>query len=166
MEKFDINSQLIKEIPKLNKLALLFTKNKMDAEDLVSDVCLKILENKELYKHNNKFSCWCSMILKNTFINKYRKDKIKNELFLDFDPYQVCEKFNIIQADTNILYDELIKQFDLSIFENKILYAYIMGYQYNQLSEIFELPEGTIKSKIFQARKKLKNKLSSNYLNC
>lgn len=156
----EIESALIKQLPKLKAQAFNLTKNVEDADDLVSELCLNVLSKKEYFKDNKNINGWFSVILKNIFINNYRKNQRKADIMVDFDPSQFKNKlFSTEETDSNIIYQELINQIDKDSVDYKLFIGFVNGYQYLQLAEIFELPEGTVKSKIHFFRKNLRNKI-------
>lgn len=151
-----IEDSLIKELPKLKNIAFKLTQNNEDAEDLVSETCVKILSNKEKFKEDTNIRGWFTIILKNNFINTYRR-KVR---------VPMCELFenttdNLLTecTDASTIYKEYLKEME-SNPDYKYFVAYLNGYQYNQIAEIFEINIGTLKSKIFAFRKELQAKLT------
>lgn len=151
-----IEDTLVKCLPELKSLAFSYTKNNENADDLVNETCLHILERKEFFKENKNIKGWFSVILRNIFINKYRKDSKSPISNVEFDPYQLKTLFTSEESDSNIIYKELYKYIDKSDELSKCFIAYLNGYKYNQIAEMFELPVGTVKSRIHIFKQKLK----------
>lgn len=130
-----------------------------DQEDLVQDTLLKILSNTDKFDGQN-IKGWSLCILRNTFINNFRKStNHKVDLVDDF--YSSYESFesesyqpNQGQSyDIDLLYDEINK---LEKSEKACISLRLKGYKYEEISYLLELNIGTVKSKIFYARNKIK----------
>ena len=151
-----IEDTLIEQLPKLKSLALLFTKNNQDADDLVNDTCLHILQRKHLFKENKNISGWFSIILKNLFINQYRRKQNSPIDRIDFDQYQLKTLFSSEESDSEIIYKELQNILDKDSLNYNCFIAFVNGYKYDQIAEMFELPISTVKSRIHIFKNKLK----------
>lgn len=131
-----------------------------DQEDLVQDTLLKILKNTDKFDGQN-LKGWSLCILRNTFINNFRKS-VTNKVELVEDFYSSYESFDQEsyqpyqgqQLDIDRLYGEIDK---LEKAEKACLSLRMKGYKYEEISYLLELNLGTVKSKIFYARNKLKN---------
>lgn len=139
--------------------ALMLTANKDDAEDLLQETTLRVLDNQNKYVDNINFKGWVLTIMRNIFINNYRK-VLRNQIFVDQseDLYHLnisqCSKVNTpeesmtikeINYAINSLTDELKVSFSM----------FIAGYKYSEISKKLNLPLGTVKSRIFFAKKEL-----------
>jgi RNA polymerase sigma-70 factor (ECF subfamily) len=143
--------------------ALTLTANKNDAEDLLQDTTLKVLDNWDKYVDNTNFKGWVLTIMRNIFVNNYRKvlrrqtviDQTEDLYFLNLsqeselegpeDTMTMKEIFFVI----NKLNDELKVPFSM----------YLAGYKYSEISNRMGLALGTVKSRIFFARKELQKSL-------
>lgn len=119
------------------------TRNKANAEDLTHDTFVKAFVSIESYTESN-FKGWLYTIMYNTFINNVKRDKHRYDLeMLDKDvvskPFDMID-FNRIQKD--------LEQF-------KELRLRSQGYHYKELAEMFNVPIGTIKTRIWWQRKRL-----------
>jgi RNA polymerase sigma-70 factor (ECF subfamily) len=139
--------------------AYMLTSNRDDAYDLLQDTTLKALDNQDKYIDNTNFKGWVFTIMRNIFINNYRKsarvatvvDTTDNLFHLNIsqdsglsspeDTYGVQE----ITAAINSCPDEYRIPFSL----------HVAGYKYNEIAEKMNLPLGTVKSRIFFARRRL-----------
>lgn len=121
--------------------AIKLTANRDDALDLLQDTTLKVLDNQEKFVDNVNFTGWVMTVMRNLFINNYHKivrdspDKV----------YQIQEITKAV-AELN---DEVKIPFSL----------FLNGYKYHEIAEQLNLPLGTVKSRIFFARKELQQKL-------
>lgn len=154
-----IQGQLNKINSSLRAFSLKLTGNNDDAEDLFQDTALRIITNAEKYRQGTNFKAWAITIMRNIFINNYRK-KVRRNLIIDQTP----NNYYINSGDKNVVNDgeQLIAFKELSAMVDKLpedfkvpfMMAY-QGYKYDEIAEELGSPLGTIKSRIFFARKKL-----------
>lgn len=143
----------------LRAFSLKLTGNHVDAEDLYQDTTLRIMTNVEKYKPNTNFKAWAVTIMRNIFINNYRK-KVRRNMIIDQTPnnYYINSGNKTVEnsGETNVAYGELMGMVDSlpSDFKVPFLMAH-EGYKYDEIADQLEAPLGTIKSRIFFARKKL-----------
>jgi RNA polymerase sigma-70 factor (ECF subfamily) len=148
---------------KLYTFALSLTANTEDAEDLLQETTLKALRNKEKFVDNVNFKGWMFTIMRNIFINNYRKvvnsqtlvDKTEDLYHLNlpqdsgFNTPDGAYSINEINKVINSFPDEYKKPFTM----------HVAGYKYKEIADDMELPIGTVKSRIFFARKRLMDQL-------
>jgi RNA polymerase sigma-70 factor, ECF subfamily len=151
----------------LHSFAYNLTKNTEDAKDLYQETSFRALSNRDKFQPGTNFKAWIFTIMKNIFINNYRK-KIKSNVILDTtdNQYYLNSGNHAIgnAAETDIMMKELgvmIENLDDSI---KIPFMmHFEGFKYQEIADDLELPLGTVKSRIFFARKELKDQIMSNY---
>ncbi|MCM1164295.1 MAG: RNA polymerase sigma factor [Muribaculaceae bacterium] len=158
MASQEFQSKLISYQTKLFNFALSLTSDRNNAYDLLQDTTLKALDCEEMYRQNTNFKGWIFTIMHNIFVNNYRRtsyattttensDDIYNmEITHDSDntpegSYRVME---ITQA-INEFSDDFRIPFSL----------FVSGYKYTEIAQKLQLPVGTVKSRIFTARKRL-----------
>lgn len=147
----------------MRQLALKLTKGIEDAEDLIQDTYFKALKNKDKYTPGTNLKGWLYTIMKNTFINNYRKQKSQNTFIDETDnTYFIDQGLNnrVEYADKNVDQAYIMRQ--IESIEKNYVEAFMMhfnGYKYEEIAEILEIPLGTVKSRIFLARKKMMEKL-------
>jgi len=153
--------------PSLNTFALNLTKNKEDACDLYQETAFRAIQNKDKFRLGTNFKAWLFTIMKNIFINNYRK-KIKRNTIIDStdNMFYINSGSSIIAngAESKIMMDELNKM--VESLDNNIRKPFRMhfdGYKYQEISDELQLPLGTVKSRIFFARKTLKEKVIRHY---
>lgn len=166
--EFNFEQKLSDYMPFLNNYAKRFALEEEDRQDLVSDTLLKALDKKSYFREGGErqFRGWLVTVMTNIFINNYRRgvrnatDNYDNEQMTLLTEQRQYSK----DTDSDSIRDELsdVIRRSLSIIEYRILMAYANGYAYEQISEIMELPLGTIKSKIFAARKKVMKNIKMN----
>jgi RNA polymerase sigma-70 factor (ECF subfamily) len=143
--------------------ALMLTANSEDANDLLQDTTLKALDNQDKYVDNVNFKGWVLTIMRNIFINNYRK-VIRSQTIIDqtedlyhlnlsqdsgFDSPDGTMTLKEINGAINKLNQDLKTPFSL----------FLAGYKYNEIADKLNLPLGTIKSRIFFARQELQKSL-------
>jgi len=169
MTKKDFNLSFNNLTPSLQSFAYNLTKDKEEAKDLYQETAFRAITNRDKFKAGTNLKAWLFTIMKNIFINNYRK-KSKTNTIMDSteNMYFLNSSDTIISngAGTNIMMEELsgmIKSLDDSIrvpFE-----MHYVGYKYQEIADQLGLPLGTVKSRIFFARKELKNKIKGQYGN-
>ncbi len=153
--------------PVLNTFAYNLTKNSEDAKDLYQETAFRAITNKEKFRVGTNFKAWLFTIMKNIFINNYRKKMKANTIIdsTDNDFYLNSGK-NIVsnRAESNIMMKELKRM--VKGLDDTIKVPFVMhfnGYKYQEIADYLDLPLGTIKSRIFFARKELKNLINKRY---
>lgn len=151
----------------LNAFAYNLTKNTEDARDLYQETAIRAITNRDKFRPDTNFKAWTFTIMKNIFINNYRK-KIKANTIIDSTDnlYFINSGGSLIENDAtrNILIKELHKMIDA--LDDSIRIPFVMhfeGYKYQEIADTFDLPLGTVKSRIFFARKALKEKIKESY---
>ncbi len=163
MTQVQFNNSLLSIKDRLKYYALSLTSDPDKANDLVQDTFLKALYYRDKFTQNTNFSAWVHTIMKNTFINDYRKKAksrstsygANNELpqkFSKSDLYPAPDSFyssKEINQEIKKLADEYRVPFQM----------FLDGYKYKEIAEELNLPLGTVKSRIFFTRKKLEKSL-------
>lgn len=151
----------------LNSFAYTLTKDAIDAEDLFQETTLRAISNKEKFRPGTNFKAWMFTIMKNIFINNYRK-KMKANTIMDStdNMYYINSGKNVVHndVDRNILMDELSEMIDS--LDESIRTPFMLhykGFKYQEIADQLDLPLGTVKSRIFFARKALKESILSHY---
>ncbi len=163
MNTLEFDRKIVSLHPILKNYSKNFSMSREESEDLLQDTIMKALINKNKFKNNSNLKAWMFTIMKNTFINSYRKKSRRNMKIDDnMDPYF----YNL--ADTNVLRlpDKIMEYRELleTCKNLKRIYAtplklYINGYRYFEISSIMGLPMGTVKTRIHHARILIQKKL-------
>jgi len=162
-----VTEQLDRISNALRAFSLKLTGNNVDAEDLYQDTAVRIITNADKYKPGTNFKAWAVTIMRNIFINNYRK-KVRRNMIIDQTPnnYYINSGDRVVDNDgeTNVTFKELMALVDTlpEDFKRPFLMAY-EGYKYEEIAEQLGSPLGTIKSRIFFARKKLQKMYDENY---
>ncbi len=157
-------NNLMKLQSKLLNFAYMLTSNRDDAYDLLQDTTLKVLDNESKYTENTNFKGWVFTIMRNIFINNYRRvarsatviDQTENLYHLNLSQDSGLETPEGSFGATEIT--EYINQFT---DEYRIPFSmHVAGFKYNEIAEKMDLPLGTVKSRIFFARRKLQKRFA------
>lgn len=163
--------------PQINALynfAYHLTFSEEDSNDLVQETYLKAYKNIDKYEKGTNAKAWLFRILKNAFINEYRK-KVNRPQRVDFDDivnYQDGESEQILFQDfrqeiyQNLIGDEVTSAVNaLGVeFRTVVLLCDVEGFTYEEISNIIDIPIGTVRSRLHRARNMLKRRLY-NYAN-
>lgn len=163
MTALEFNYEITSMRKNLEYFAYSLTSNMEDAQDLLQETYLKALTYREKFVKEDNLKAWMYTIMKNTFINNYRRaskantiiDNTKDLYFLNIpkesgfaDPISAYNSKEIEKAIAS-LEDEYKVPFTL----------HLKGYKYKEIAEKLDLSIGTVKSRIFFTRKKLMSKL-------
>lgn len=167
MSTVEFNMKFDKLASFLHVFAYNLTKNTEEAKDLFQDTAFRALINRDKFQPDTNFKAWLFTIMKNIFINNYRKkvkantvfDSSDNQFLLNSGSQQVLNL-----AASSMTFDELSAMVD-SLDEN-VRVPFLLhyeGFKYQEIADDLGLPLGTIKSRIFFARKELKEQITRNY---
>ena len=163
MTAIEFDHQLVNLENNLERFAYSLTANQEDSRDLVQETFLKALTYRKQFRDHSNLKAWTFTIMKNIFINNYRKsakqsttmDNTKDLYFLNN-----TEEFAASKPDAAIPVEEINKKVQSLEDEFRIPFEmYISGYKYKEIAEEMNLNIGTVKSRIFFARKKLMKEL-------
>lgn len=163
MSKTEFGSLILSHKQFLYQLALKLTKSSEESNDLLQETYFKALKNSEKFQEGTNIKGWLYTIMKNTFINAYRKRKNQNTFVDDTDNKYFInsgEAEKSVRADSSVDHEYLMKQ--INSVEKTYVETFMMyynGYKYEEISEILGIPLGTVKSRIFLARRKMMAKL-------
>ncbi len=147
----------------LRPFAINLTKDHESAKDLYQETLYRAISNKDKYNVGTNIKAWLYTIMRNIFINDYRK-RSKQSIVFDSTP----NDFIIDQTHTKVLNQGVtnlnMREVNQMIFDLPELFRipfnlYFEGYKYNEIAEALDEPLGTIKSRIHFARKILKQKI-------
>lgn len=163
MTTMEFNQHIVSLENKLKYFALSLTQNMEDAEDLLQETFLKAITYKNLFVRETNFTAWVYTIMKNTFINNYRKaSRTKTAFDNTKDLYFInsSQDTSIAPVDSAYSLKEIQKSIDNLKDEYRIPFTmYTEGHKYKEIAEELDLPIGTVKSRIFFARKFLMESL-------
>ncbi|MFW5886276.1 MAG: RNA polymerase sigma factor [Bacteroidota bacterium] len=164
MSTKEFNNQIISLEKNLKRFAKSLTNDEDEAKDLVQETYLKALDNKSKFREDINLKGWIFTIMRNIYINKYRRTLIRNTnldstkdlYYLNrvqndgiFDPSEFC---NLQEINEKI--DHLESKFRTP------LKMYLTGYKYDEIAQKLDLNLGTVKSRLFFAKRNLRTLLN------
>lgn len=163
-KKKDFDALMVHELQPLRNYALSLTHNMDDTKDLVQETLLKAYRYKDKFEEGTNLRGWLYTIMKNSFINNYRReskrntflDSTDNTYFLDLPSHRTEN-----EAELKFIRKDLEKSIDALPLELKITFTLnAEGYKYHEIAEELNIPIGTVKTRIFVARRILREKLA------
>ncbi len=147
----------------LKSYAYYLTQNSEDANDLLQETLLKAYCHFGKFQEGTNLKGWLYTIMKNTFINDYRR-KVKQNTFSDSTDegfYLNSESHSLgNEAESMFVLDDLNGA--INALPNDLKESFLMnfnGYKYQEIADHFRIPIGTVKTRIHLARQILKQKL-------
>ena len=163
MTAIEFNSQILNLKETFQYFAYSLTLNQDDANDLVQDTFLKALKNKDKFDPSTNIKAWLYTIMKNTFINQYRRKMKIRKVFESNEKESTVVRIpdiNYQTADSQLTSSEIMNA--IENLEDEFRVPFMMhfeGYKYKEIAEKLNLSIGTVKSRIFFSRQKLIIKL-------
>ena len=169
MTTIEFSKLIQQETGTLKNYAMMLTRNVEDANDLVQETMLKAFSYRNKFLTGTNLKGWLYTIMKNSFINNYRRlirrntviDTTDNSYLID-STYTLTENSGEsafvrkdIDAAINTLPEDLKITFSLNID----------GFKYHEIAEALDIPIGTVKTRIFVAKRKLRKQLHSYAIN-
>ncbi len=159
MTAIEFSEQLLGMESSLLKYANRFKLGYADSQDLVQETFLKAILNRDKFVDNGFFKAWTYTIMRNTFINSYRHnllhdihpdridDSLSARLIISPDSYNPDSSISVNEINQKIgkLKDNFREPFQM----------YLAGYKYREIADAINLNIGTVKSRIFLAKKQL-----------
>ena len=157
-------SRLVGLQSNLLNFAYQLTSNREAAQDLLQDTTLKALDNEDKYVDNTNFKGWIFTIMRNIFINNYRQtvrqatvvDKTEDLYHLN-----ISQDSGLTTPEGSYAVKEISQALNSFSDEYRVPFnMYVAGYKYHEIADKLGLPLGTVKSRIFFARKRLRSELA------
>jgi RNA polymerase sigma factor (sigma-70 family) len=159
----DFSSELVDLRPALYGFSRHFTFDREEAADLVQDTLLKALTYQDKYQRDTNLKGWLYTIMRNIFINNYRRAKrmvFTNDGAIEQKVLNVKEEYTFykpgdatelkeVWRNINGLKDELSTPFKM----------HLTGYKYHEIARTLKIPLGTVKNRIFHARQLIKHQI-------
>jgi RNA polymerase sigma-70 factor (ECF subfamily) len=161
--KISFEKQLLSLQDNMFNFALTLTADREEAKDLLQETTLRVLDNREKYYENVNFKGWVFTIMHNIFVNNYRKivrsqtiiDRTENLYHLNLP-----QDSGFDTPDSAYTIKEINKAINSFTDEYKVPFSmHVSGFKYEEIATHLKLPIGTVKSRIFFARKRLQELL-------
>jgi RNA polymerase sigma-70 factor, ECF subfamily len=162
----EFNNEIIPHLGSLKSFALKMTNDPDESEDLVQDTLLKAFRFFEKFEKGTNAKAWLFQIMKNSFINNYRKTS-KEPYKVDYDDvqnfYEAIKSEDVKtqhyenDAFSDVLDDEIVTALSIlpDDFRTVVFLSDIEGYSYEEIADFVDCPVGTVRSRLHRARKML-----------
>lgn len=163
MKKVEFAEGILAIQPDLHRFAYKLTADRDSANDLVQDCMLQALDNREKFTYTKNLKGWMYTLMRNIFVNNYRRS-IRETNLID-DSYSINQQMQIEDEDSDrfeFAYDmkQLYRVVHSIPDDMKIPFQmFVAGFKYREIAEKLGLPMGTVKSRLFFIRKRLKEEL-------
>ena len=163
MTKIEFNTMVMRQASSLKMYALHFTHDADDANDLVQDTLLKAITYYNKFKEGTNLKGWLYTIMKNTFINNYRRFVKISSFVTKSDEISSA---NLVFSSTKNQGESKFVMDDIKMALGKLpeeyyvpFSMYFEGHKYHEIADYLGIPIGTVKTRIHVARKLLKKSL-------
>lgn len=159
MRSSQFQDDIINLQPKLFTFAMMLTKNRENANDLVQDTTLKALDSEAKFQEGTNLKGWVFTIMRNLFINEYRRSAYAATVIDTTDSLyhlNLYQESGLEAPEGSLATVEItaeITHLDSDLRDPFVMH--IKGYKYEEICRKLELPMGTVKNRIFMARKRL-----------
>ncbi len=169
---WDFNAQVMPFVDSLYNTAYRMTRSAEDAEDLVQETYFKAYKYYDKFEEGTNLKAWLFKILKNTFINNYRKRKLEPR---SVDFAEIEDSFErIVRRDaseppsdpesdffSNVLDDDVKRALESLPYDYRmvVVLADLEDFSYKEIAEILDCPVGTVMSRLYRGRKLLEKAL-------
>lgn len=164
LEEHHFSELLISEQQSLFRYAYALTKDMADAEDLMQETSLRALRNRGKYVENVNFRGWITTMMRRIFLNQVESQSRRWELFdYNVDPTSLPTPVqgSYFMPEEYLKLGEINQAIDeLGEHNRQAFRMFTQGYKYNEIADELQIPVGTVKSRIFFARKQLQERLA------
>ena len=164
MNTYSFRKDLLAVQEELLRFAYKLTADREEANDLLQETSLKALDNEDKFEPDTNFRGWMYTIMRNIFINNYRR-AARSKTLIDTtdDLYHLNLPQNSGYDSPEVAYNvkEISSVINSFSEEYRVPFSmFVAGYKYEEIADKMNIPLGTVKSRIFFARKRLKNILN------
>lgn len=148
-------------------LCLKLTRNQMEAEDLMQEIWMKVVRYESYVKDVEHLKAWLTTICMNTFRDRYRKNVRRSKHMMNQPETLDVPVLDLIASDS-LPTEELLEKGDLSqivreniskldqIYQTTVMYFYVHQYSLVEIAALMKVSIGTVKSRLFRAKQRLK----------
>lgn len=166
-EREGFEREALAHLDTLYNVALRLAGNAADAEDLVQDTVLKAYRAWDKYERGTNCRAWLVTILRNTFINQFRKQS-KKPVAINYESVEDVSIFEAVQEQDpagsffRFIVDEEVTRAIQELpddFRIPVVLSDVEGLSYGEIAEVLGVPVGTVKSRLFRGRRRLQRRL-------
>jgi len=163
MQSSEFSQSIQKHDSPLTAYAYSLTRDYNNAHDLLQETYYRAIANREKFSDGTNLKAWLLTIMRNIFINDYRR-RVKHSTVLDKTDnlYLInsSQEFASNEAEDSFVMQDLQAAIKTLAPEYRVPFLkHFQGYKYQEIADELRLPLGTVKSRIFFARKQLKDYL-------
>jgi RNA polymerase sigma-70 factor (ECF subfamily) len=164
-EAFD--QEILPQLDLLYRVALRYTREPARAEDLVQDTLLKAFRSWHRFQPGTSARAWLLAIMRNTFINLYRREK-REPITLDLEKLDLLPAASAAEESDpeGAFFDQIVDERILRAldslppdFREVMVLSDVEGFPYAEISQALDIPVGTVKSRLFRARRLMQSDL-------
>lgn len=172
---------VLPHVQTLNGLALKYTHDKCEAEDLVQEVLMRAYSSYDTFKPGTKSLAWLSCIMRNTFINRYRSKKREKAMIEGVSYMKSVHAGSSASAEDALEAEDMSKVGFVYAFSDEMMQAYnslseefraiimladLLELSYKEIADKLKIPIGTVMSRLCRARQILRRNLGDYALDC
>lgn len=166
-KRLGFEREALVHLDSLYRVALRLTGNAAEADDLVQETMLKAYRAWDQFEKGTNAKGWLLTILRHAFINEYRR-RTRHPETVDLDAIEPFSVFEDLQDDDpqgtffdRIVDDEVLRAIDAlpEQFRETVVLSDVEGLSYEEIARVLGVPVGTVKSRLFRARRLLQQKL-------
>jgi len=164
MQTFLLEKELAEHVNQLRSFAYKFTRDEFETDDLIQDTMLKAVRYADHFKEGTNIRAWLFTIMRNTFINGYRKETRKNTIITQEEEISSA---HLMKSSTSNSAEGKFDMADIKRALSKLPKCYydpfiqhFEGYKYHEIALELNIPIGTVKTRIHMARQLLQKQLA------
>ncbi|MCI5081118.1 MAG: sigma-70 family RNA polymerase sigma factor [Saprospiraceae bacterium] len=171
MNALELKTEMGKLEKGLREFAFKLTKNQSDASDLYQEMAYRALKSIHQFRADSNLRAWLMTIMRNVFINIYRRKKRRPTLQDGSSNNFLIDSISHTEANQGELkldYEELVATVECLDDMLKVpFWLAFKGYKYREIADELDVPIGTIKSRVFMARRQIQENIRRQYqINC
>lgn len=144
--------------------ALRLTRNEDRAKDLVQETAIRAFRYRDNFKRGTNFKGWIATVMRNLFINQYRKEQRRNTVNEPVEHFEFALESKVVtpnEGEANLRIAELYSIIEsIGVLYSKPFLMHYKGYEYQEIAAELDIPIGTIKSRIHTARQKIRRAIA------
>jgi RNA polymerase sigma factor (sigma-70 family) len=157
MSTQEFNTLILNNVDGLKPFAVTLTKDQEAAKDLFQETIYKAFAHRDKYKPDTNVRAWLYTIMRNIFINEYRRSARKKAVL---DTVQRTQGSTAVSSELSMR----VKEINQAIYQLPVVFKtacllYLDGYKYHEIAYALDEPLGTIKSRIHFAKKILQKQI-------